>query len=106
MTTLMAELEAHHFSVPENYLKTAAGLFPCLSASFGRDYTASDLNYPVQRNYHVAQESALLIFAAVARQFPLLLIFEDIHWMDKNSVDLLAVFLRRLRNLKSPSTES
>ena len=99
MTTLMAELEAHHFSVPENYLKTAAGLFPCLSASFGRDYTASDLNYPVQRNYHVAQESALLIFAAVARQFPLLLIFEDIHWMDKNSVDLLAVFLRRLRNL-------
>lgn len=99
MMTLMSELEGRQFSVPENYLKTAAGLFPCLSASFGQEYAACDWSYPLQQNYHAAQESAMLIFAAVAKRFPILLVFEDIHWMDKSSAELLAVFLRRMRNL-------
>jgi len=99
MMTLVSEMESRNLTVPEHYRKTAAGLFPCLSASFGQAYAQSDWNYPIQQNYHVAQESALLILAAVARQFPVLLVFEDIHWMDKNSAELLAVFLRRMRNL-------
>lgn len=99
MMTLMAELEVREFNVPENFRKTAAALFPCLSASFDQDYVSSDLDYPLQQNYHVAQESALMIFATVARHFPTLLVFEDTHWMDKNSVELLGIFLRRLRNL-------
>lgn len=99
MMSLMSETEAHRISVPESYLKTAAGLFPCLSAGIGQEYVFSDLEYPLQRNYNVAQESALLVFSYVARQVPLLLIFEDIHWMDPNSAAMLATLLRRLRNL-------
>lgn len=97
MMTLMTELDAREFSVPENFRKTAAALFPCLSC--GHDFVASDLNYPLQQNYHVAQESALLIFASVVRRFPILLVFEDIHWMDKNSIEFLSAFLHRLKNL-------
>ena len=99
MMALMAELELRKFTVPENYLKTAAGLFPCLSASVGQDYADADWNYPLQQNYHVALESTLLIIAAVSKRFPLLLVFEDIHWMDKNSAELLGIVLRRMRNL-------
>lgn len=100
MMTLMTEMEAGEFTVPENFRKNASILFPCLSASCGQDFVTCDMNYNIQQSYHMAQESALLIFAAAARHIPLLLVFEDIHWMDKNSIDLLAIFLRRLRNLK------
>ena len=96
---LMTELETRGITVPKNYLKTAAGLFPCLSASVGQEYADSDWNYPVQQNYHVALESMLLIFTAVAKHHSILLVFEDIHWMDKTSSEFLGSFLRRMRNL-------
>lgn len=99
MLSLLSELEARGLAVPDTYLKTAADLFPGLSMKCGEGYTAPDENYPLQHNYHVAQESALLILAMAARQIPLLLVFEDIHWIDRTSVELLSVFLRRLHNL-------
>lgn len=99
MLSLVSELDARGLSVPDTYLKTAAGLFPCLSLKCGQGYASSDGNYPLQHNYHVAQESALLILSIVARQIPLLLVFEDIHWIDRTSVELLSAFLRRLRGL-------
>ena len=99
MLSLVSELDARGLSIPDTYLKTAAGLFPCLSLKCGRGYASSDGNYPLQHNYHVAQESALLILSMTARQLPLLLVFEDIHWIDRTSVDLLSAFLRRLRGL-------
>lgn len=99
MLSLLSELEARGLDVPDTYLKTAADLFPGLSRKCGEGYTASDEQYPLQHNYHVAQESALLILAMAARQIPLLLVFEDIHWIDRTSVELLSAFLRRLHNL-------
>ena len=99
MMTLMTELKTRDFTVPENTIKNASMLFPCLTALCGQDVASYDLNYILPQNYHMAEESALLIFAEAARHIPLLLVFEDIHWMDKNSVDFLSMFLRRLRNL-------
>ena len=99
MLGLLSEMESRGVSIPETYLKTAAGLFPCLALRCGQGYTASDEQYPLQHNYHVAQESTLLILSMVARQFPLLLVFEDIHWIDRTSVELLSAVLHRLRSL-------
>lgn len=96
MMSLMTEIESGELSVPENYLKTASVLFPCLSAGYEQDYSA-DLNYPLQQNYHVAQESAILLLLAAARKHPMLLVFEDVHWMDTSSAELLSTFLRRIR---------
>lgn len=99
MLGLLSEMESRGLSIPDTYLKTAAALFPCLALQCGQGYTASDEQYPLQHNYHVAQESTLLILSMVARQFPLLLVFEDIHWIDRTSVELLSAVLHRLRGL-------
>lgn len=99
MLGLLSEVESRGLSIPDTYLKTAAGLFPCLALQCGQGYTASDEQYPLQHNYHVAQESTLLILSMVARQFPLLLVFEDIHWIDRTSVELMSAVLHRLRGL-------
>ena len=99
MLALMSEIETRGLSIPESCLRMAAGLFPCLSLKCGQSYAASDGNYPLQHNYHVAQESTLLILSMVARQIPLLLVFEDMHWIDRTSLGLLSAFLRRLRGL-------
>lgn len=99
MLALTSEIEARGIAIPENYLKTAATLFPCLSANMERNLTETDVGYAMRTGYPVARERALLILSAVAKKAPLLLVFEDIHWMDKNSADMLALFLRRLRDL-------
>ena len=101
MMALSSEIATHHLPVPENYLKTATKLFPCLSATSGQGPVDSDVDYPFQINYHAAIESALMILALVSKRVRLLLVFEDIHWLDKSSCSMLAMFLRRLRNINA-----
>jgi len=96
MMSVAAELDPRGIHVPDNYMKTAAALFPCLCVNTGDNFAAPDMGYPIQTNLTAAQESALLVLSIVSRHVPLLLVFEDIHWMDKGSCDLLSLFLRRL----------
>lgn len=99
MLELAAELELRHIAIPETYVKTAAVLFPGLSPDIGEQLAVSDQDYPLQASRHAAQRSVLAMFSMVAKQIPLLLVFEDIHWMDAGSAGLLALLLRRLREL-------
>lgn len=46
----------------------------------------------------VVQEEILMALSRTAQKRPLLLIFEDIHWMDSSSLSILHQALRRLRN--------
>lgn len=94
---LTAELELRHISVPENYLRTAAALFPGLAPGSAVRLTDLDRDYPLQSDYHTAQHSMLTIFSMVAQQVPVLLIFEDIHWMDRSSMEFLSLLLRQLK---------
>lgn len=96
---LTAELELRHIQIPNNYAKAAAALFPCLAPSFGPQHAPSDQNDPFHGGYHAAQRSLLTIFSIIAKQVPILLVFEDVHWMDERSAELLSVFLRRLQEL-------
>lgn len=98
MLTLSSEIESRRLPIPPNYLKTAAGVFPCLAPESVQSYAEADGNFPLQVNFHTAQESVLLLLSLLARQAPLLLVFEDLHWMDRKSAELLARMLRRLRN--------
>lgn len=97
MLELATELVLRHITIPETYIKTAGVLFPGLSPGAGGQLAASDEDYPLQASCHAAQRSVLAIFSMVAKQTPLLLIFEDVHWMDAGSAGLLALLLRRLR---------
>ena len=99
MLALTAELELRHILIPEVYIKTAASLFPCLAPDLETGLAVSDQDYPLQAGYHVIQRSLLAIFSIIAKQTPILLIFEDIHWMDSASTELMSLFLRRLHEL-------
>lgn len=98
MMDLAGELQTRQISVPGIYLTAAASIFPCLSVGADRG-SGAEWDYRVQRDYHAAQESALMILSAAAKRAPLLLVFEDLHWMDKNSLELLSALLRRLRGM-------
>lgn len=93
---LVTELELRHIPIPANYAQTAAALFPGLTSRQETKLTDSDCDFPLQSDYYTALRSVLTIFSMVARRLPILLIFEDIHWMDHSSMELLSLFLRRL----------
>lgn len=99
MMDLAGELQTRRVNIPGAYLTAAAGIFPCLSVGAAQGSAGVEWDYRVQRDYHVAQESALMILASAAKRAPLLLVFEDLHWMDKSSLELLSALLRRLRGL-------
>ena len=71
-------------------------MFPGLTSRQETKLTDSDCDFPLQSDYYTALRSVLTIFSMVARRLPILLIFEDIHWMDHSSMELLSLFLRRL----------
>lgn len=96
MVELLAEISRRHIQIPESYLRTAAGLFPCISIGYDLNYVDTTNSYPLGVEYRIAQESALEILTLAAKSIPLLLIFEDIHWMDPASAELLHALLRRL----------
>lgn len=96
--SLAAELELRHIPIQANYAQTAAALFPGLAPGQEVQLTDSDCGFPLQSDYYTALRSVLTIFSIAARKSPILLVFEDIHWMDRSSMELLALFLRRLNH--------
>lgn len=99
MMSLISEFDARHIRVPEAYIKSASGLFPCLSLEYDSGEIGASEDSMIGTDYHLAQESTLLIFSQIAKEVPILLVFEDIHWMDSASVEMLSAFLHRLCNL-------
>lgn len=99
MLALVSEFVSQHIIVPKSYLKSASKLFPCLAFNDGQGGEELEEGFSSPSNYYAARESALLVLTAVAKRIPLLLIFEDVHWMDTNSAEMLALFLRRLSTL-------
>lgn len=98
MLELISEIKSLNLEIPEVYMKTASCLFPCLSLEYWQDYVTTVGDYPAKTDYHIAQECALLIFSSIAKKLPILLVFEDLHWMDPGSAEMLVLFLRRLCN--------
>ncbi len=96
LMALVTELELRHIPIPEQYAQTAAALFPGLTGQQEPQLTGADCGFPLQSDYYASLRSLLTIFSVVARRVPVLLIFEDIHWMDRGSAELLSLFLRRL----------
>lgn len=100
MLSLMSELKNNRISLPPSALHTASGLFPCLSAGIPVSDMAPAGHYPLQLNYGASLENALLLLSMSAQQVPLLLVFEDLHWMDAKSVSMLSLLLHRLHALQ------
>ena len=98
MLQLIPKFESENIRIPDVYIKTAAGLFPCLSVECQHNFSGISSDYPAGADYLAALESTLLILSTVAKKVPVLLILEDIHWIDNNSADLLSMLLHRLRS--------
>ncbi|MCR5825232.1 MAG: AAA family ATPase [Oscillospiraceae bacterium] len=94
---LISELEARDIPIPTQHAKAASALFPALPRDSGAD-ASSEFGYPVQFNYETARQGALMLLSAVSRRIPILLIFEDIHWIDRSSAEMLSMLLRRIQN--------
>lgn len=95
MLSLLREIEEKKIFVSDIYLEKASVLFPCLRV---RERNAGMPELPMQVDYAAAEESALMLIASAARVQPILLIFEDIHWMDKASFSMLSKLLHQFRD--------
>lgn len=100
MLDLMNEANERGIHIPDRYRHTASSLFSCLAVSSNEALTESPDIYPVPANYQAALEGTIFIFTYISKCTPLLLIFEDTHWMDENSAVLLSMLMRRVRNTK------
>ena len=96
MLQLRLLVEQQNIPLPTSYLESAAGLFPCLTDR-SRPNTANLLDEYLNRvDYHAASQGALLTLSALSQHMPILLVIEDIHWMDPESAELLTLISRRL----------
>jgi TolB-like protein/class 3 adenylate cyclase/predicted ATPase len=68
-----------------------------LSVPFGGRYVALDLT--AQRKKEKTFEALLRQFAGLARQQPVLMIFEDLHWADPTSRELLDLIVEQVERL-------
>lgn len=96
--TLTSEISSGHIHIPVSFLRAAVGIFPCLASSaiFNTAFPEENLNS--NADSRAAQDAALLILLYCAKQNPILLVFEDIQWMDAQSIELLRLALHRIGN--------
>jgi predicted ATPase/class 3 adenylate cyclase len=79
-------------------VQEGAALFATLlSLPFGERYPPLALSPTQQRRRTLA--ALLDLFEALARQQPILLLFEDAHWADATSLELLNLMVERVRQL-------
>lgn len=96
MASLVSEMEYRGLSLPAQHVNIASALFPALTQAPDA-LEKTDEGYPVHVNYVTSRQSALMLLSAASRRLPLLLVFEDIHWMDKSSVEMIAMLLRQMQ---------
>lgn len=73
MLQLIPKFESENIRIPDVYIKTAAGLFPCLSVECQHNFSGISSDYPAGADYLAALESTLLILSTVAKKVPVLL---------------------------------
>lgn len=94
MLALSSALAVQDIRLPDACLKTAAELFPCLCSS--EDTPLLEEAHHPHGDYRAAMDAVGRLLALVSARTPLLFVLEDIHWMDRQSTELLALILRRL----------
>src|SRR6516165_6423548 len=91
------KLEAD-LAVDGSQMEAVAPLFAALlSIPFGERYPPLALSPTQQRRRTLA--ALLDQFEGIARQQPILLLFEDLHWADATSLELLDLAIERVRQL-------
>lgn len=72
---------------------------PLLSELFSLPSSIDDLNLSPQRKREKLFEALLTQFEAAAREWPVLAVLEDAHWVDPTSCELLDLVIDRVRRL-------
>lgn len=92
MLSISNLIASKKISVPEQTLPLAATLFPVLAPASAVDSTNIKYPFGVDLEY----DSIVSILAASSACAPLLLVFEDIQWMDRASLNLLDQALHKI----------
>ncbi len=98
MLELASKAEPFHPYTSAPLQDTVIGLFPNLSPDQRPMEIDTLEDFLPDLNYNRTQEGTVLLLRDIAEQIPLLIVMEDIHWMDPYSAELLTLLLRRLRN--------
>lgn len=97
MTSVASELSMRHIEVSPGCRQMAGRLFPCLcmEGPAVSSELSEEINYGT--DHSMACEGVLSLFSQILHAAPLLLVFEDIHWMDPDSIDLLKLLVHRVK---------
>ncbi len=93
LAKLAGYIEAHYPASAQETVPLLAQLF---SLPSGRNYHAPGLSPQEQKKRTLA--ILLGLFQALAAQQPVLLIMEDLHWIDPSSLELLTLFVEQKEN--------
>jgi predicted ATPase/class 3 adenylate cyclase len=93
----LEKLEAALLGGPQAAADTAPLLAALLSIPFGERYPPLQINEAVQKQRTVAAIEEQLALLAARR--PLLLVFEDAHWIDPTSLELMTKIIARAAEL-------
>ena len=94
---LLESIREYDIHIKDSYINTASYLFPVLQSA--EQNMKSSKDFYEQVSYKAAQDSTMMIFSQVAHERPIAFFFEDIHWMDKTSMDMLSILLHRLHDI-------
>ena len=95
------KLEAAIEGSPESKADAAPLLATLLSIPFARRYAVLQINEQVQKQR--TMETLAEQLAALSSRGPLLLVFEDVHWFDPTSLELVSNIIHRAVNLPAMS---
>ena len=90
----LAKLEALFANSGKDIKAIVSLLAPLLSIPLGPGYPPPPLN--PQRRKELTFDALLQQLAAVGKRRPILIVFEDAHWMDPTSIELLSLLIDRV----------
>lgn len=101
LDSLMVQLDEYisneQISIPLVYLQAVSQLFPTFGG-MQPSIVSKSKDILNTFNYRTAKNGLLRIFSIISKHIPILLIIDDIHWMDQISLKLLSIIIRNSNN--------
>jgi DNA-binding SARP family transcriptional activator/predicted ATPase len=92
MLQLARQLRERGIEVPQSYLNHINTLFPMFSERSPGSPTPEDAAYTY--SYRTARNSMMQLLSLVGEETPIILFFDNIHYMDPLSLELLSMIIR------------
>ncbi|MEQ8198889.1 MAG: AAA family ATPase, partial [Clostridiaceae bacterium] len=99
--SIMANIDEYisneQINIPLVYLQAVSQLFPTFGG-VSPSISLKSKDIANTFNYRAAKNGLLRIFSIISKHMPILLIIDDIHWMDSMSLELLSMIIHNFNN--------